>query len=37
VIAGAVPLYGMCTMSVPVMVFRSSMPRCCGLPGPTDA
>ena len=36
-IAGAVPLYGICTMSIFAIDFSSSMPMWFGLPGPTDA
>ena len=36
VIAGAVPLYGMCTRLTPAIDFSNSMPMCCGLPGPTE-
>ena len=36
-IAGALPLYGMCVMSMPAFAFSSSSDRCCEVPLPADA
>src|SRR5678815_2231376 len=37
VIACPAPLYGTCTMSIPAILLKSSMPRCGPLPLPDDA
>src|SRR5258706_13539529 len=37
VVAGAPPLYGMWTMSIPARAFRRSMVRWCWLPFPPEA
>ena len=36
-IAGALPLYGMCVMSMPAFDLSSSSERCCEVPLPADA